>query len=445
MKLSDIIPGGCHTYSKGNDQFPANAPEYLVKGEGCYVWDDKGRKYIDWAMGLRSVILGHAYPAVNEAVHKVIDGGVNFCRPNPLEYELAELMTQIIPCAEMVKFGKSGSDVTSAAVKLARAYTERDMVLIAEENPFISQHDWFIATTLLDGGIIFSAEPGSSICDSTRHYSFENLSKLEKDLENISWDVAAIILDPATVDITKGKLQYIRDLCDKYSIVMILDEVISGFRYDIGGVQRLYGVTPDLATFGKAMANGYSCSALCGKREIMRLGDRKYGNVFLLSGTYFGCTDGLSASIATIKELRTAQKRLYKDASYQSVIDYTNQVGRFLVHGINELIQEHKLSKHIKIKCHGKEGTRYIRGANPTMSFSSPELKTLFNQFMVESGILMPYIAPSFSHTDADIEKTFEAAEYALNICEKAIDKGNVKELLINGHCEKPVFRKCKG
>jgi len=409
------------TYSRSSDCFPANAPEVFDYCEGCYTFAN-GKKYIDWGMGLRSVILGHAYPAVNDAVHKAIDKGVNFTRCNPYEEELRELMKSLIPCAEQVKFGKNGSDVTSTAVKLARAYTGKHYVLVAQENPFISQHDWFIQTTKTDGGVLYSRYTGV--------YSYDDMAINGTPIDDVltnNTDVAAIVLDPATVDITREKLQYIRDLCDKYGIIMILDEVISGFRYDLHGVQGLYGVMPDLATFAKAMGNGYSISALCGKQDIMKLGDREYGNVFLLSGTYFSETTGLAAAIATIKEMQE-----------KNVNEYIKLSGYEFCFELKELIEKHDMQNHIKF-------TLASRPYNLQLSFSSMELKTLFDQCMVENGILMPYIAPSFSHTNEDIDKTIEVAEYALNTCRKALDAGNVNELLINGHSEKPVFRRHKG
>ncbi len=425
MKLSELVPSGAHTYSRSNDCFPDNAPEYLVKGNGCHVWDNNGKKYTDWGMSLRSVILGYCYPAVDNAVKNAIDNGIGFTRPSMYEMELAELMHDLIPCCEMVKFGKNGSDATHAAVKISRAFTGRDIVLIAKENPFISTADFFIETTALNDGCFVSGK--------TLQYSYNDMDFDKFDLDK----VACIILDVSTVDGTKEKLQYIREICDKHGIIFVMDEVISGFRYDLRGVQGLYGVTPDLATFGKGMANGYSISALCGKKNIMRLGDREYGNVFLLSGTYFSETTGYSAALATINELQTVKYNNY--GNYLSVNDRLNQIGRFLKYGIDGLINKYGLQEHIKIKVHGK---KEYDGANPSMSFSSMELKTLFDQVMTECGVLMPYIAPCLSHSDNDIEHTINSAENALSVCRQALDKENVKELLISGHCEKPVFRR---
>jgi glutamate-1-semialdehyde 2,1-aminomutase len=397
------------------DCFPLNAPEYIVKGKGCHVWDYGEKEYIDWGMSLRSVILGYGYPDVDEAVKKAINNGISFTRPSYYEYELSNLMHFIIPCAEMVKFGKSGSDVTSAAVRLARSYTGRNTILVAKENPFISQHDWFIGTTFVNGGI-----PDYSVND-TILYSYNNIEQLEQICRKNS--IAAIIIDPATVNITRENLQYIRDTCNKFSCVMIMDEVISGFRYHISGVQGMFKITPDLATFGKAMANGYSISALCGKRELMELGDRECGDVFLLSGTYNSETTAYAAALATINSMIK-----------HKCIPYVTVIGSELMKKFKNLIEKHYIQENIFLNS--------IYSCNPSISFSSMELKTLFDQCMVSQGILMPYIAPSFAHDDIDIDVTLEAFENALLVCEKAIRNNDILPYLIDKHVEKPVFRK---
>jgi len=421
------------TYSRSNDCFPANCPSVFTSAKDCHVTAQDGREFIDWGMSLRSVILGYCNENVDNAVIKAIQKGISFTRSNPYEEELRELIRSIIPCAEEVKFGKNGSDATSAAIKLARAFTGRDIVLIAEENPFYSQHDWFIGTTSFNDGIPYCRECNGTITK----YSYNDLLIKTSDIwgredtkvTRLEWlceafRPAAIILDASTVDITKEKLQYIRDLCTKHGVIMILDEVISGFRYGISGVQGLYGVTPDLATFGKAMANGYSISALCGKRDLMQLGDREHGNTFLMSGTYFSNTPDLAAGIATIHEIRQ-----------KGVIDHINNIGSNLCEGLQQAIDLHNMGEHVKF-------SPASRHCNPQLTFSSMELKTLWDQCMIERGILIPYISPSYSHTINEVEQTLEAADYALSVCRKAINERNVKELLLNGHCERSVFRK---
>lgn len=419
------------TYSRSNDCFPANCPFVFTHASSCHATAQDGREFIDWGMSLRSVVLGYCNENVDNAVIKAIQKGISFTRSNPYEEELRELIRSIIPCAEMVKFGKNGSDATSAAIRLSRAYTGKPLIMMAIENPFISTADFFIGTTPVNDGI-----PPFTPCAVKYSYDTMTVPYIQKNnSELIEIDIpideylsenmaAAIILDPSTVDITKEKLQYIRDICTKHGVIMILDEVISGFRYGISGVQGLYGVTPDLCTLGKAMANGFSISALCGKRDLMQLGDREHGNTFLMSGTYFSEVTGLAAAIATIKELQD-----------KKVPDYINSIGLKLCEGLKQTLDYQRMYNLIKF-------SPASRHCNPQLTFSSMEIKTLWDQCMIERGILMPYIAPSFSHGEQEVQQTIEAADYALNVCRKAIDEGNIKERLLNGHCEKPVFRK---
>jgi glutamate-1-semialdehyde 2,1-aminomutase len=384
-------------------------------------------------MALRSIILGYCYPAVDEAVKKAIDKGISFTRSNPYEEELKELLKAIIPCAEETKFGKNGSDCVSAAVKLARAYTGNDIVLIAEECPFHAQQNWFIGTTPVYGGIPYCEH------EFIKKYSYNkpNFGLVENHIHLD--EVAAIILDPSTVDVSKEKLQYIRDLCDKYGIIMIIDEVISGFRYSLNGVQGLYGVIPDLCTLGKAMGNGYSISALCGKKELFDLGLRGKGNVFLLSGTYFSETTGLAASIATIKELMEWHEfDLVGDSMKPSIIsahDRLHATGNAIIAWTKEYINNYGLSAYVSI------------GGYPTcpmMKWNDLHLKTIFDWKMIEQGILMPYIAPSLSHSKEDIYRTISAIDDAMDYVKYALT-GDLDKFIdenCGGHVLKPVFRK---
>ncbi|MDD5064946.1 MAG: aminotransferase class III-fold pyridoxal phosphate-dependent enzyme [Phycisphaerae bacterium] len=424
------------TYSRSNDCFSSNCPDVFTRASGCHVTADDGREFIDFGMALRSVILGYCYPKVDDAVKKAIDKGISFTRSNPYEGELKELLKAIIPCCEEVKFGKNGSDATSAAVKLARAYTGKDIVLIPEECPFFSTWDWFIADTPVSDGIPWD--------DSTRKYSYNKMTccgvDLEKILKEESHNIAAIILDPATVDITKEKLQYIRGLCDKYGMVMILDEVISGFRYSLNGVQGLYGVVPDLCTLGKAMGNGYSISALCGRKELFDLGLRDKGNVFLLSGTYFSETTGLAASIATIKELMEWHSfASVGDRMKPSLItahDKLKATGGAIIAFTREYIKKNGLEEHVSIGGFP---------ACPMMKWKDLRLKTIFDWKMIENGILMPYIAPSLSHDANETYKTLDTIDDAMSFVKYALtgDLDKFIDANCRGHVERPIFRRC--
>ena len=269
-RLQALVPGGSHTYAKGADQYPERSPGVLTHGRGSHVWDADGNEFIEYGMGLRAVGLGHAYPGVTEAVRKSLDLGTNFSRPSLTELECAERFCGLILNAEMVKFTKDGSTATTAALKLARRATGREMVAICAEHPFFSYDDWFITTTTMDGGI-----PATESARVAR-FSFNDLDSVRSMFAAHPTDIAAVFLEPArTEPPVEGFLEGVRDLCSRHGALLVFDEMITGFRYALHGAQHLYGVMPDLSTFGKALANGFSVSALCGKREFMRLGSRQ--------------------------------------------------------------------------------------------------------------------------------------------------------------------------
>jgi glutamate-1-semialdehyde 2,1-aminomutase len=437
------------TYSRSQDCFPANAPDTFTSGKGCRVTAADGREFIDWGMGLRAVLLGYCYPAVDDAVKKAIDKGVCFTRSNPYEGELREIITQELKLGEECKFGKNGSDATSAAIKLTCEYTGRDLILIAEENPFYAQQDWFIGTTPVNGGI-----PRDS---TVKKYSYNSMTVNDKiyDPVTIDWHdnfitldeyvgshcIAAIILDPATVDVTKEKLQYIRDLCDKYGCMMILDETISGFRYDIRGVQGLYGIKPDLVCYGKGMGNGYAVSCLAGRNELFDLGLRGKGNVFLLSGTYFSNTPDLAAAIATIHDLQNYRTEEFdEDNPWPPEAIGANKklytIGDMLTCITNISIQQYGLQKDVLISGYP---------SCPMMKWNDLRFKTIFDYRMIEDGILMPYIAPSLSHSIQDVHATLSAISDSLNFVRSALEYEDLDKFIekkCGNWVEKPVFRK---
>jgi len=237
-----FIPGGAHTYSKGDDQFPAMAPHSIVRGKGARVWDVDGNEFVDWQMGLTSVILGHAYPPVVDAVKQELQNGCNFIRPSVIELELARQLCSLIPSAQMVKFAKNGSDVTTASIKLARAFTGRDIVLRCFDQPFFSVHDWFMGNTLVNRGI------PQVIQDLTKSFRYNNLGDLSARLQENHGQVACVILEPAaTEEPQPGFLAGVKELCVRHGAVCIFDEVVSGFRQLARGRDTLYcNVTQEL-------------------------------------------------------------------------------------------------------------------------------------------------------------------------------------------------------
>jgi len=419
-----LIPGGAHTYSKGDDQFPQLSPGFIVRGKGALAWDADGNEFLDWGMGLRSVCLGHAYEPVLGMVREQLEKGVNFTRPSALEGDLAQLLVDLVPSAEMVKFAKNGSDVTTAAVRLARAYTGRDMVIRCLDHPFFSVDDWFIGDTAMDAGIPQSAK------SLTRHFPFNDTAALERLLDEQGKNVACIILEAAaTAAPAPGFLERVRELATKYGAVLVFDEIISGFRWHARGAQHYYGVTPDMSTFGKAMANGFSLSALVGKREIMERGglDHAHPRVFLLSTTNGTETHCLAASLKTIELLRDTP-----------IIDENWQVGRQLREGFN-----------VQAKAHGIAERARWQGidVSPWYAFTGTDgkpdlaLRTLFLQETIRHGVLIPYVAISASHRQNEVARTLEATDKALKVVAQAMDKGGVDGLL-QGPVVKPVFRK---
>ncbi len=422
-RAHELIPAGCHTYSKGDDQFPTNAPGFIERGDGCTVWDVDGNEYLDWGMGLRSVILGHGYPRVLEAVNAQIAKGTNFLRPAPVEVELAELLVSLIPSAEMVKFAKNGSDVTAGAVRLARAYTGRDYIAICKEHPFFSFHDWFIGTTPPNAGI------PEAVSRQSLTFHYNDIESLEKLFSEYPDKIAAVIMEPVAIDPPENDfLRKVRDLAHSNGALFILDEMISGFRWHLRGAQSYFDIVPDLSTFGKAIGNGFSVAVLAGKREVMELGGIKHNQpkVFLLSATHGAETHSLAASIATIREMDD-----------QDVVGHIWKIGRELQDGFNDLCGEHGLSEYIS--CIGYPCSPLVVTKDGEGHVSMP-LRTLFLQEMIARGVLFPYIAISFSHTSREVEQTLAAASEALEVYGRALNEGTEK--FLEGPAVKPVFRK---
>lgn len=423
-RLHAAIPGGAHTYSRGDDQYPSNAPPLLVRGKGAYVWGPDGRRLLDYGMALRAVTLGYAHPRVNRAAWKAIQLGNNLTRPSLVELEAAEALKGLIPCAEMVKFAKNGSTVTTAAVKLARAYTGREMVAVCAEHPFFSYDDWFIGSTVMGRGV------PKAVSRATLKFKFNDAASLEKLFREHRGRIAAVMFEPASsVEPAPGFLKRAQALCRRHGAVFILDEMITGFRWHLRGAQALYGVTPDLATFGKGMANGFSVAALVGKRDIMELGGiRKEGaeRVFLISTTHGAEMCGLAAFRETLAVYR-------EEKVVQSLWSY----GRKLVAGLNAVAKDAGVADSFSASgapCSPYYATLGRDGA------PSPALRTLFSQEMIRGGVLMPWIALSLAHGDRELDRTLTAARRALRVYARGLEDGPEKHL--EGPAVRPVFRR---
>jgi glutamate-1-semialdehyde 2,1-aminomutase len=349
--------------------------------------------------------------------------GTNFGRPAKIELECAEAFLGLIENAEMVKFSKNGSDSTNGAIKLARAYTGREMVGICADHPFFSVDDWFIITTPMNSGIPRVFEK------MTTKFHFNDLSSIEKIFAEHPGKIACIILEPEKYEPPKDDfLNKAKEICHKNGALFILDEMITGFRWHNGGAQKVYNVDPDLSTFGKAMGNGFSIAALAGKKEFMELGGilHKKERVFLNSTTHGAETHALAATIATIK--------FYQE---NDVIGYLNQQGKELKEGVNRASRELGIEDKISIigpDCCSVYTTRDQEG-NPSQPF-----RTLFIQELLKQGLLMPSSIVSFSHSDKDIYETTEKMYHAMLVYKKALEEGIEKYLV--GRPVAPVWRK---
>jgi glutamate-1-semialdehyde 2,1-aminomutase len=396
---------------------------FIVRGEGCRVFDVDGNQFIEYGSGLRSVTLGHAYPAVIAAARAQLELGVNFIRPATIELEAAERFREMVPSAEMVKFSKDGSDATSGALKLARAHTGRDLVAICANHPFFSVDDWFIGASGMPGGI------PQAVRDLTVKFNYNDLASLEAVFAHHPGKIAAVVLEAEKETApAPGFFDGIRALCDRNGAVFILDEMITGFRWHNGGAQARYGIHPDLSTFGKALGNGFSVSALAGKRELMELGgaDHQRERVFLMSTTHGAETHGLAAAIATLQVYRT-----------EPVVETLWKRGERLATGLKKAAAAAGVVGEIPIlgpPCCLVFGSRDAAG-EPSQPF-----RTLLMQEIIRRGILATSLVVNYSHSEADIDATIEAFAESFVIYRRALDEGIEKYLV--GRPVKPAIRK---
>lgn len=422
-RAHELIPGGAHTYAKGDDQFPEQAPAFIARGAGCHVWDTDGHEFIEYGMGLRAVTLGHGFPPVVEAVTRQLRDGTNFTRPSPLELQCAELIQSIVPSAEMVKFCKDGSHAVDGAVRLARAHTGRDRVAICSDHPFFSTSDWFIGTTEMNAGI------PEVVRRQIVRFRYNDLASLEALFAEHPGEIACVVMEPArTEEPLPRYLEQLKALTHANGAVLVFDEMITGFRWHLRGAQHVYGVTADLCAFGKALANGFSVSALAGRRELMRLGgfDHDRERVFLLSTTHGAETHQLAAAIATMQ--------FYRD---HPVVETLYARGAQLREGVAAAVAQCGLAAHVELlgrDCNLLFATRDA-DRQPSQVF-----RTIFMQEMLQRGVIAPSFVVSYSHSEDDIERTVSAAAEALRTYRRALEEGPEKYL--RGRPVKPVFRR---
>jgi glutamate-1-semialdehyde 2,1-aminomutase len=422
-KAHRLIPGGAHTYAKGDDQFPVLSPGFMVRGKGCRAWDVDGNEFVEYGMGLRSVTLGHAYAPVLDAAYRQMQLGANFTRPSPLEAECAEALLNLTRGGEMVKFTKDGSTATSAAIRLARAYTGRDMIGLCIDHPFFSYDDWAIAVTPMRAGI------PQAVQDLTVGFRYNDLGSVQALFDQHPERIAGLIMEPAKdCDPENGFLHAVRDLCHRNGAVFILDEMITGFRWPEITGQRLYDVEPDLSTFGKGIANGFALAALVGKREIMKLGglDHDQERAFILSTTHGAETHALAAALAVVEIYRR-----------EPVVEVMDQQGQRLARGVNQMIDRHGLGGYFEVL--GRASNLVYATRDETKKPSQP-FRTLFMQETIRRGLILPSLVISYSHTDDDVDITIEAIGEALGVYRQALENG-VDNYLV-GRPVQPVFQR---
>lgn len=421
-----MVPGGCHTYAKGDDQFPGHMLPYIVRGHGSHVWDLDGNEFIEYGMGLRAVTLGHGFEPVVQAAHQAMAGGTNFIRPAAIEIDAAEAFLDLIDTAHMVKFCKDGSDATSGAVRLARAYTGRDMVARCANHPFFSVDDWFIGTTPMSAGI------PESVQQLTTTFKYNDMESVRAMFEVHPDSIACVILEPEKYGPPENDfLHALRDACHEHGAVFVLDEMITGFRWHNQGCQRMHDIVPDLSTWGKGMSNGFSVSALSGRKEIMELGGLKHDKerVWLMSGTHGAETHGLAAMLATL--------RVFQE---EPVVETLWTQGKKLADGVEQVAAKHGLQDHIPVlgrPCCVVFGSKDESG-NPSQPF-----RTLLIQENLKRGVMTPSLIISYSHTDEDIERTIDAFDGSLEIYARALADG--VEDYLEGRPVQPVWRKYNG
>jgi glutamate-1-semialdehyde aminotransferase len=399
-----VVPGASQTLSKGPSMFVEGAyPVFLDRGRGCRVWDVDGHEYVDYILGLASITLGYAYPAITEAVARQLERGSIFSLPHPLEVEVAERLTRLIPCAQMARFLKTGSEANAAAVRVARAATGREVVIFCGYHGWM---DWYAITTPRDKGI------PKDFSRLVAPFTYNDLASLEAALDEHHGRVAAVIMEPVLLEPpAPGFLAGVKAAAHRHGALLIFDEIVTGFRWAAGGAQEYFGVVPDLAVFGKGMANGLPLAAVVGPAELMR----EFDDIFV-SSTFGGDALALAACLATLDEYRA-----------QPVIAHLWQMGRRFQEGFAAAAARR-----------GAPALAIGYPVHPKIVFGheAPEtqrlLMSLFLQETARRGVIFHFAGfnISFSHGEVDVDQTLEACENALGIVAQALDDGRIAERL---------------
>jgi len=412
-----LIPSGANTYSKSPNYYCAGAgPAVLARGQAGHVWDVDDNRFIDFVLGLGAVSIGYGHPEVTARIEHQLARGLAFSLVTELEIELAAKLVGIIPCAEMVRFVKNGTDATSAAVRLARAHTRRDHVALCGYHGW---QDWSVGTTVNNRGV------PAAVRELSHVFKYNDVESLEALFQRFPGQVAVVILEPANqIHPKPGFLQAVKKLTHREGAVLVFDEVVSGFRFSLGGAQQYFDVTPDLACFGKGMSNGASLSAVLGRADCMKEIDRGA----FISMTHGGEGLSLASALATIELLE-------KPGSFEHIWG----IGRSWVEGLRHHATAIGLESVIEFRgydCH----PGMLFQASPDGKLDASDLFAVFQQAMLDQGVLL--LATNnfcLMHTQADVDEALAAAKTAFENVAAAIEKGTTEGLL-RGEPYRPVF-----
>lgn len=413
-----VAPLAAQTFSKSYRYFiPDSAPMFIDHGQGAKVYDVDGNGYLDFICGLGPVTLGYNDPAVNAAITEQLGKGIIFSTQAPVECALAEKLVEIIPCAEMVKFVKNGSDATTAAIRLARAYTGRERVAMCG---YHGTHDWSIGASENNKGV------PKAVCQLTKTFVYNDIASLENLLNAHPGEYAAVILEPIQSDgTTKEYLQAVVDTAHKHGAIAIFDEVVSGFRYAIGGGSEYYGVIPDMASYGKGCANGMPISFVAGKKALISQIEQ---GVFI-STTFGGDALSLAGALATIGQMQE-----------KNVIGHFWKLGTILLEGLKERIEKYGVAAAVSTSGLAPHCGLAFQDMG---SLSYLDIQSVFTKVMLEKGILcMPINNLCFSHTQEDIQQYLKAADCAFAQIKQAITQDSLAGILPEGVRVDPIFKR---
>lgn len=411
-ECSKYIPSCSQTLSKNPTQYVVGiSPIAVKKAKGAYFWDIENKKYLDFVMALGPMIFGYSNPKINSAVKKQIDKGTVFSLPSELELSLAKMLKKVVPCAEMSRFALNGNDATSGAIRLARFITNR--VHIAKCG-YHGWQDWSISTKEgRNNGV------PKIIRTMTHDFTYNQPESLEKIFADYPGQIAAVILEPASVEKpTNNFLKKIKSIAHKNGALLIFDELVTGFRWSLGGAGEYFKVVPDLACFGKAISGGFPLSVISGKSKYM-----KHMDEIFFSMTFSGYTPGLIAAITSISMME----------ELKNVQSYLHYLGNYLIKKANAIINQYSLP----IKFVGF-GPHPVMQVNTGDDLTDRIIKTFIYQEMNKAGILFcSSITISYAHKKSDIDRLLEKLDLAFAKIKSVGPFHNLKKM-IKGEIIKP-------